>query len=93
MMESELMDKLSEGESFEDTGGGEFPRVPENTLSQEELLRQFHYVKRLTKGFISITWVVLISYFAKNGVAWLEWAVMALFLVVTVQLWNMGPQK
>lgn len=93
MMESELVDKLNEEELFEDTGGEGLPRVPETTLSQEELLRQFHSVKRLTKGFISVTWVVLISYFAKNGVAWVEWAVMALFLVVTVQLWNMGPQK
>lgn len=65
--------------------------VDEQVFSQEEALRQFTYVQRLTRAFLSVTWLVLIGYLIKTGVAWQDGVMVGLFLVVTYQLWNITP--
>ena len=91
-MNPELMDKLNIEETAKTPGTVE--TVPEvEALSKEELLRQFQYVKRMTKTFLVLTWIALIGYFMKNGMGLIEWAMAAVFLIVTVQLWTIGVKK
>lgn len=92
-MKSELMDKIEGVESVQDMAPHTAAVVSEASISQEELLRQFQLVKRLTKGFLAMTWVVLMNYVSKNGIDFTEWLLIAIFLMVTVQLWSLGPRK
>ena len=93
MVKTELMDKIEEVGLASEVEESERHSLSPEAMSKDEILRQFYYVKRITKVFLTMTWMVLLGSFAKNGIALIEWMVIGLFLMITIQLWNIGPRK
>ena len=64
-----------------------------SSMTAEERLAQFNYVKRMTKGFLILTWIVLIGYFKTQEFGVIEAGISGLFGLVTIQLWRITPEK
>lgn len=60
---------------------------------QQELLKQFEGVKRVTKAGLILTWVVFVCGEYSQGVTWMSGLKAILFLMITWQLWWIEPQK
>lgn len=72
---------------------GENSEVVVATMTKEEWVEQFSCIKRITRGCLVITWLVLIGYFKTQGITVVENVIGVLFSIVTIQLWCLAPKK